>query len=227
MIEMSTRLLITNCILGLAVVANAQPHTPTTPPHFRWSERLAHELDYKHTIGNAKELSTKERRELLAFVLTRFKHPVNEHDAAMFADIPEEQMGRLAADTRIELLDLNGDGTKEIIAQGNGSGPCGGTGNCIVMVLQNTPAGWKCLLDSRAGRSGGGFEMIRVLETATNGFRDIVLAAHDSASDRTLYLYRYHDGRYRKTDCYNATWLSTEGGSWHELRQPEVTPCPK
>jgi len=222
---MSTRLLFTNCILGLVVVANAQTHSPTTPPHFRWSERLAHELDYKHTIGNAKELSTEERRKLLAFVLTRFKHPVNRHDAEMFENISDEQMRRLAADTRIELLDLNGDGTNEIIAQGNGLGPCGGTGNCIVMVLQNTPVGWKCLLDSRAGQLGGGFEKIRVLETETNGFRDIVLASHVSATDRTLGLFRYSDGRYRRSECYYAT--TQPAGHPDGLQHPEISSgCP-
>src|ERR1039457_1123596 len=87
--------------------------------HFRWSERLAHELSYRHTIANARELTPTERTNQITFVLDRFKHPVNKHDAGMFEGIPDEQLRKLAADTRIELVDLNGDGTNEIIAQGN------------------------------------------------------------------------------------------------------------
>ena len=197
--------LATTSVLGFTLLANGQNQTYGSPAHFRWSEHIAHELDYKHTIATAKELSPQERTDLLTFVLNRFRYPVNAHDEEMFEGISDREMRKLAGDTRIEFVDLDGDGTKEIIAQGNGLGPCGGTGNCIVLVLKSTPAGWKTLLDSQAGEFGGGFEKIRVMDTVTNGFRDVVLGSHVSASDRTLEVFRYSGGRYTRSDCYYAT----------------------
>ncbi len=201
---------------------SAQTQTASAPAHLRWSEHLAHELDYKHTIATAKELSREERAELLAFVFNRFKHPVGAHDAEMFEDISDGQMRKLARDTRIESVDLDGNGTNEIIAQGNGLGPCGATGNCILLVLQQTPAGWRILLDTWAEISGG-VERIRLLDTSTNGFRDIVLGDHDSASERTLFVYRYSNGRYRVTDCYDWGWWCGECKSPHALKEARIS----
>jgi len=194
--------------------------------HFRWSERRAHELSYEHTASNAGELTPKERTALITFLLDRFKHPTSSHDADMFEGIPDEEMRKLAAQTRIELADLNGDSKKEIIAQGNGLGPCGGTGNCIVLVMRTTQKGFELLLDSRAGEYGGGFEKIRVLETATSGFRDIVLASHVSASDRTLEVFRFTGGKYRRSACYYSTLMPA--GYPEGLKQPEISRgCPE
>lgn len=193
--------------------------------HFRWSERLAHELSYQHTIANARELTSPERTALLTFVLNRFKHPINSYDADTFEGIPDDQMRKLAADTRIELVNLNGDGKDEIIAQGNGLGPCGGTGNCIVLVLRNTPTGIQLLLDSRVGEDGGSFEKIRILDTVTNGLRDIALASHISASDRTIEVFRFIRGQYTRSGCYYAT--TYPAGYPEGLKQPELSKgCP-
>ena len=214
------------CLLGMSAVANTRMLSQSAAaPRFRWSERLAHELSYQNTIANAKEVTPEERKELLEFVFNRFKHPINSHDAEMFEDISDDQLRRLAADTRIQPFDLNGDSKAEIIAQGNGLGPCGATGNCIVLVLKITPEGIETLLDSRAGKSGGGFEKIRVLDTSTNGFRDIVLASHVSASDRTLEVFRFVGGKYQKSACYYAT---TQPAGYPEgLQQPVISRgCP-
>jgi hypothetical protein len=214
------------CLLGMSAVVNSRMlGQSTTAPRFRWSERLAHELRYQHMIANANELTPKDREELLEFVFNRFKHPVNTHDAEMFEDISDEQLRKLAANTRIEPFNLNGDSKAEIIAQGNGLGPCGATGNCIVLVLKITPEGIETLLDSRAGKSGGGFEKIRVLDTSTNGFRDIVLASHVSASDRTLEVFRFVDGKYKTSACYYAT--TKPAGDPEGSRQPVISRgCP-
>ena len=213
-------------IAAFSLAARCQTSPPTNDgaKHFYWSETNAHELDYEHTIATAKDLSQQERKDLLTFVLDRFHHPVNAHDEEMFEDISDDQMRKLAADTRIESVDLNGNGKKEIIAQGNGLGPCGGTGNCIVLVLQSTDAGWRTLLDSRAGKLGGGFEKIRVLGSTSNGFRDIVLASHDSADERTAILYRYDKGQYLEYQCYHINW-STFAGGYHRLSEPQTGPC--
>ncbi len=211
--------LATTSVLRFTLLASGQNQTLGSADHFR-SERIAHELDYKHTIATAKELLPKERAKLLAFVLDRFQHPVNAHDEDMFGRISDNEIRKLAGDTRIEFVDLDGDGTDEIIAQGNGLGACGGTGNCIVLVLKSTPVGWETLLDSRAGKFGGGFEKIRVMDTVTDGFRDVVLGSHVSAGDRTLEVFRYAGGRYTRSECYYATMTPNgfdEGREFYDI----------
>ena len=213
-------------IAAFAIAASCQTKAPTNvkAKHFYWSETTAHELNYEHTIATANELSLPERNKLLAFMLNRFQNPPNAHDEAMFEDISDVQLRKLAADTRIEFVDLNGVGDKEIIAQGNGLGPCGATGNCIVMVLQSTPTGWKTLLDTHAQFSGG-FEKIRVLDTSTNGYRDIVVAAHDSACERTALVLAYDEEHYRERECYHINGCTAGGTA--RLPKPEVGACAK
>jgi len=46
--------------------------------------------------------------------------------------------------------------------------------------------GYQLLLDTRNKEGYGGVELLTVEEARTKGFRDIVLAAHDSASEKTL-----------------------------------------
>lgn len=209
-------------VLLFATGAQVQ-NPPTVASHFRWSERLAHELDYNHTIATAKELSPLERKNLLAFMFNSFRNRPGPHDEAMFENIPDSQLRKLAADTRIEFVDLSDDKRNEIIAQGNGLGPCGGTGNCIVMVLQNTPTGWKTLLDTHAQLSGG-FEKIRVLDTSTNGYHDIVVAAHLSACERTASVLTYDKKQYRARECYNINQCAIGGA---RLPKPDIGVCAK
>jgi len=213
-------------IVASVIAASCQTTVPSTnrASHFSWSETKAHELDYNNTIATAKELSPKERSALITFMLNRYEHPTNTHDQTWSEDTPEDAIRKLAADTRVEFVDLNGDGKDEIVAQGNGLGPCGGTGNCLVMVLQSTSAGWETLLDTHA-QFGGGFEKIRVLDTLTNGYRDIVVADHDSACERTALVLAYDGKQYRERDCHHINWCTAAGTV--RLSKPEIGQCPK
>ena len=150
-----------------------------------------HELNYSHTIKKAADLSPQEKKALFDAILVQLRQD-SARDELMFEDITERQLRRLAADTRIEFVDLSGKGSREVIAQGNGLGPCGATGNCIVWIFQMTTEGAKLLLDS--SRDEGAFEEVVIRPWSTNGFRDIVLGTHDSASDRTLVWYKYANG---------------------------------
>jgi hypothetical protein len=178
----------------------------------------------RHTIGNAKELSSEERSALLAFIQHRYTHPSNGHNKEMYEDLTATDLRKWVPRTRIEFVDLNGDGANEIVLQGYGIGPCGATGNCILIVLQRSGSGWKTLLDTHE-QFGGGFEKIRLLETSTNGYRDIVVAAHDSAVERTAFVLDYDGKRYRERECYAISWFAA-GGS-QRLHKPSVGPCPK
>jgi hypothetical protein len=206
----------------MVVFASAQNPAPQAPKsgHFYWSARKAQELDYNRTIRNSPDLNPVERTALLKTVAALIR--------PFMADLEidsERELQKIAADTRIELIDLNGDGIPEVIAQAFGiKAGCGATGNCPIWVFMKTANGYKLLFDTRKANEIGG-ELITVEENRTNGFKDLVFAAHDSASEKTLFVYRYRNGLYRESACYGANWLSTTNGEFQMLRQPVITKC--
>jgi hypothetical protein len=210
--------------LSLVMVVCASGQNPVSQEsnrgHFHWSARKAHELDYKRTIRNSQDLSPVERAALLKTVAALIR--------PFMADLEigsERELRKIAEDTRIELIDLNGDGKPEVIAQAFGiKAGCGATGNCPIWVFLKTENGYQLLLDTRDKEGIGGVELITVDETRTNGFSDLVLAADDSASEKTLLEYRYRNGQYRESACYDADWQSWTGGM-HLLKQPVITKC--
>jgi hypothetical protein len=188
-----------------------------TPTHFRWSEYLSHELDYGHTIRTATDLTASEKKTLQQAVVERLK--LANRFVPFLEDMSPQQIRRLAEDTRIELVDLNGDGTPEVIAEANGLGPCGATGNCSWWIFQRTSGGYKLLLAS-SDRGEVIFEKIIVRPWSTNGFRDIVLGSHSSSTARNIIWYRYSHGAYRPCSCYYLSWIG-DGGV--ELQTPDIS----
>jgi hypothetical protein len=186
----------------------------TAPNHFRWSERQAHELDYNHTIHNSTVLTPEEKKSLIDVIVQTLKR-VDE-------DMTDDERFKLAPETRIEFVDLNGDGRPEVIAQANGLGPCGGTGNCIFWVFQLMPSGTRVLLDSTL-EGGITFELVTVRPWMTNGFNDIVLASHSSATARNIVWFRYTNGSYRPSRCYYLSWIGDHGES---LNNPDISNSP-
>ncbi len=78
--------------LGFVAVLSAQdgPTTLATATHFRWSEALAHELDYGHTIKNSSDLSVADKAALTNAVLLQLKR---DDDAV--EDLTEKQVREL------------------------------------------------------------------------------------------------------------------------------------
>lgn len=178
------------------------------PEHFRWSEDKATQLDPHHTIQSAADL-TPEQKDLLTDAVTTRLKGYRGLDVVL-GKLSQTQLRQLAADTRVELVDLNGDGVPEVIAQATGMGPCGGSGNCIVWIFQWTQNGVRVLLDSLENEAG--FEVITVRPWSTNGFKDIVLGSHSTSTMRNLVWYRYAaDGIYRSWKCYFESRLGDNG----------------
>jgi len=75
----------------------------------------------------------------------------------------------------------------------------------------------RVILDN--GKFGNGYEKVIVRPWSTNGYKDIVLGAHISASERALDVYQYKDGMYRVAACYGTTMM---GDNYQLLRQPAV-----
>jgi hypothetical protein len=201
---LSLRLIVVSAMAIAELVAQNPPQTTATQDHFRWSQDFAHELDYKHTLSKTPDISPELRSALSRQIRRELIRILRKHGD--LDDESPEDLKKLVADTRIELIDLNGDGKPEIIAQANGLGPCGATGNCSWLVFEETPSGLKLLLETTWG-----YELITVRSWSTNGFRDIVLAAHVSAAERTLDLFKFDGSKYRTDSCYFHSYIGDNG----------------
>jgi len=206
-------------LLSAACMA-AQPSA--SEPHFYWSLSKSHELPYHHNLGNAKELSEGDRAALIRQVMQLVRPFMEDNEIAN-----EAELRKLARNTRIELVDLNGDNKPEYILQAfDIKEGCGATGNCTFWIFVKTDHGFKKILDTRDKDGIGGDERITVESYSTNGFRDIVLAAHASAAEKSLELYRYELGMYRLKECYWADWVDHDHDE-RALKNPVIGACPK
>jgi hypothetical protein len=199
-------------ILFPFVAAQNTPRLETPPIHFRWSERQAHELDDDHTIRNSTALTPPEKKSITDAIIQTLKREDDE-------DMTATERIRLASETRVEFVDLDGDGLPEVIAQADGLGPCGGTGNCVFWIFKLTPSGTKVLLDSTL-TGGTRFELVTVRPWTTNGYRDIVLASHSSATARNITWFRFADGKYRPSACYYLSWIGDAG---RPIKSPDIS----
>lgn len=200
-------------ILGFSLLALAQGGASPSAKSggFRWDFRKAQELDFKDGLKNNKVLSADQKRALVAAISAQYRPNKGDRDALSPSEIRE-----VAVHTRVKLVDLNGDGTSEIVAQpiGDEAG-CGATGNCPIWIFEPSGAGYKLLLDGTA-------QTFTVQPGATNGYSDLVLGQHASASEQVLYVYSFRDGRYRRGACYDANWLIFTA---KELKEPRITRC--
>jgi hypothetical protein len=180
---------------------------------FHWDAKKSHELVRKNAIRFAKELSPEDRSLLLYAIVARLRPGMADLDIQS-----EKQLLDAAADTRIEVVDLDGDGKPEVIAQSWGDEMCGATGNCAFWIFKKIGSVYKAILIGAA-------QTFAVEETGTNGFRDVTLGLHDSATKSELRLYRFSEGRYHKRGCFDANWAKEVGGPI--LKKPIITHCPK
>jgi hypothetical protein len=125
-----------------------------------------------------------------------------------------------AAETLVQLVDLNRDGAPEVIAQAVGDIMCSPTGNCHFWVFQKTSSGYRLILEKGAAQ---GFT---VQPNRTSGYSDLVLNMHGSATEQGLYLYQFKQNRYQRTACYEANWTYLDtNDEVRELEEPRITPC--
>ena len=168
-------------------------------PEFHWNSRNAQELNWKQNI-RASKLSPLKRRALITAVSAQL------HTKDVF-------------NTRIKEIDLNGDGKAEIIAQATDDNACSPTGNCRFWVFQWSRDHYNLLLESQA-------QTFTIQPLKTDGFHDLVLGFHGSATDTRLTEYKFEGEVYRSSGCYEANWsYFDEKGERHELKEPRITAC--
>jgi hypothetical protein len=206
-------------IVALALLAaigpavNGQQPAPAAKPTnetFHWNAKDLQVLDSEDSIKASKTLSLAERQALIKAIVGRLKK---------YEVRTSQEWWTTAENTRIRLVDLNGDGVSEVIAQGSGDLSCSPTGNCDFWVFSRVGETYKLILEREA------IQTFTVQPTLTNGFHDLVLGMHGSATEQELFVYRFIGGRYQRSACYNANWQRLAGDKLQHLKEPALTPC--
>lgn len=177
---------------------------------FRWNWHATQWA--QDTLGSTALLSKDEKRALMHQVL----------GSVQISNLPEADQKELREDvpnTRFKLIDLNGDGVAEVIAQASGDILCGATGNCTFWVFIREKNQYKMLLQE------DGIQGFTVQPTQTGGYRDLVLTRHESADWFDLYSYRFRNGQYRPVGCHEAKWVRMNGDERVELKNPIISKC--
>ena len=180
---------------------------------FDWDSPKFHHLDYFNShVSEAKNLSADLKPALVRAIEAHLRPQMADLEIAN-----EKELRKIAEQSRFELVDLNADGVSEVVVQPIGlKAGCGATGNCPFWVFALGGGKYRLIL----GTSG---QMYRVESHGSNGYSDISVADHDSATEKTIYQFRFLRGQYKKIACYQAWWSTTDG---RLLERPIVNSCP-
>ncbi len=170
----------------------------------------------KHTLREAKV--GNEEKTAIAKAISQQVGPYTP-DMKLVGIDSAQQLKDAILETRTELVDLNDDGTPEVIAQGTNKEGCSPTGNCPFWVFQKSGQEYRLLVSLSA------IQTFQIQRNRSGRFQDIVVAMHGSATERTLRLLQYSRGKYRQAGCYDANWSVLEGGMLRELKDPQLTLC--
>ncbi len=161
------------------------------------------------SVANAVKLNESERSALIDAIAARLQKPMSDQGYA------DDRIREVASLSRIRFVDLSGQGKPVILATSVSlEGGCDAN-NCPFWIFQNSPDGYVSLLDTVAAS-------YTIQPTSSNGFSDLVIMRHVTASESRLTLYRYEDGKFVDSGCYTATWAPAKDG---EIQDPEITAC--
>ena len=124
---------------------------------------------------------------------------------------------KLVTDTLVDTVHLGPPGEDDLVVTDRSE--CSPTGNCTILVLRPFKDRYRVILDG----IGQSFSLQR---SKVNGFRDVVLKMHGSATETTIKIYEFNGSRYLRAACYdeNTTLLDADGNV-QELEKPRITPC--
>jgi hypothetical protein len=174
------------CALVLVLSAATSCGQQSSAVHagpFHWNPDDSQELGGEDRISQMKSLNSMERERILDAIIQELKLNMRE-----VATHTEQKWSAIAADTRIKLVDLNADGIPEVIAQASGDELCSPTGNCSFWVFMRSGSRYKLILDAHARQT------FTIQKSRTNGFLDLVLGMHGSATEQGLFVYRFANG---------------------------------
>lgn len=141
---------------------------------------------------------------------------VDIHRDTLWEIIPES-LDSLAANLVAEPMDLDEDGTPELVVMGQRM-MCGAA-NCPAWIYRRTSSGWELMVVV------GSIQTIEMEWTVSHGYRDILVSQHGSAFDSEFRRYSYDGRRYRPVFCYDSRYHVLDShGEIHELKRPMITP---
>lgn len=205
---------IIRALFVLAVSSSAQNPIETihsNPLHWNWNRM--EELSSTESISRAK-VTVEERERLIRAIMGELKE-----SADLDLDT-EDDLRKVAVETRIKYFDLDGDHVPEIVAQAGGyKSGCSPTGNCPFWILRRHGRGYEVLLGDNA-------QTFTIQRTRTKVFRDLVLMRHGSAFDSEARLFRFDGNEYREASCYDVVWEDPTGNGQSKIADfPNMTPC--
>lgn len=162
------------------------------------------------SVGNTSRLTEDERFALINAVVVRLDKPMAERG------YDNERIREIASTTRLRFVDIGGEGKTLVFATSLGlEGGCDALANCPLWIFRHGDDGYVSVLDT-VGAS------YTIQPTSANGFSDLVIMRHESATESHLTLYSYADGKYNEAGCYTAHWSAPKDG---EIQDPEIAPC--
>ena len=178
---------------------------------FEWSWRSQEVIGRNDSsVGNTSKLTERDRAALIAAIVLRLQKPMSEQGYS------DNRIREVASTTRVRFVDPGGEGKPLVFATSLGlEGGCDALVNCPFWIFRHSEDGYISLLDTVASS-------YTIQPTSTNGFSDIVIARHLSASESQLTLYNYAEGKYVDAGCYTATWTAVKDG---ETPDPEISRC--
>ena len=121
----------------------------------------------------------------------------------------------------VKLIDLNGDRVPEVVARASSTFWCGATGNCSMWVFGKVGAKYEPLVVEDEISSYLGFT---AMPQRTGGYLDLVFKQHDSAFRQALIVFKFRNGKYRASDCYQADW-TVIGDETAIAKKPRISHC--
>ena len=126
---------------------------------------------------------------------------------------------RCSENFETERVELNRDGTSEIVVQGLNKYLCSPTGNCTFWVYRATAGGYEKLLEA------SDVQQYYFRNSFNNGYRDITTAMHGSAWDSDLSVYKFDGTQYRLKECLSRSYGYLDNrGRFRETTKPIIKP---
>ncbi len=107
--------------------------------------------------------------------------------------------GNSEREASVELLDVDGDGKKELAMQTG----CATVGNCGFWLFQKTPDGYRQLLVADM------VQQFKLRKTRTNKYFDMETREHGSATSGGIAIYKYDGTEYKIVECFGYEYEST------------------
>ncbi|HEY8559638.1 MAG TPA: hypothetical protein VIL74_04480 [Pyrinomonadaceae bacterium] len=169
---------------------------------------------FKNTFNSSLQNSEIETEKPIKpfcndkIILRVWKYLVRDRDFQEWQPSPRESLD--CKDMfEIKEFDLNQDGNKEILLRGKNFNLCSPVGNCGFWIYERAGKGYQKILGSTDYS-----DIIelphQIQKNKTNGYRDVLLKGHFTASDTTYRHYKFIGKKYKLVkDLINACVVCT------------------